>query len=178
MQPSACLVAALLAALPLHAQTSPVATPRPADVESLDAILFALYDVISGPAGSRDWDRFRSLFVPDARLIPTGRLDDGRWVPRTLSVDGYIDRAGPQFQRQAFYEDELHREVEQFGHIAHVFSTYASRRAPDAEPFSRGINSIQVFWDGARWWVVTIMWDAERDGRTIPATYLGGGPAR
>jgi hypothetical protein len=168
----ACTVALLLYAVPFHAQTLS-SVPPAADVESIDAIIAALYDVISGPAGERDWDRFRSLFVADARLIPTGRLENGRWTPRTLSVDGYVERAGSQFRQQAFYEDELHREVQRFGHVAHAFSTYASRRAPDAEPFSRGINSIQLFWDGTRWWVVSIMWDAERDGQVIPPEYLG-----
>ena len=46
----------------------------PKDVASIDAIMKAVYDVISGDAGKlRDWDRFRSLFHKDARLIPSGK---------------------------------------------------------------------------------------------------------
>lgn len=169
--------AALLTGLPLSAQdtlTVAAPAPDPADVASIDAIMTAVYDVISGPAGERDWDRFRSLFVPDARLIPTRRLAAGRWVPQALGVEEYVRLAGGQFRQQAFYENELWREVEEFGHIAHVFSTYASRRAPDEEPFVRGINSFQLFWDGVRWWVVSILWDAERSGQPIPSKYLVG----
>lgn len=169
--------AALLISTPLAAQDTLTVTataPDSADVGSLDAIMTAVYDVISGPAGERDWDRFRSLFVPGARLIPTQRLADGRWVPQSIGVERYIEVAGAQFRQQPFYEREIWREAEEFGHIAHVFSTYESRRAPDEEPFVRGINSFQLFWDGVRWWVVTIMWDAERTGQPIPPKYLVG----
>jgi hypothetical protein len=77
--------------------------------------------------------------------------------------------------RTVFYESEVSRKVEQFGAIAHVFSTYESRHAPEEKPFSRGINSIQLFNDGKRWWVVTIFWDSERDGLALPEKYLKSG---
>src|SRR3954465_1062472 len=110
----------------------------PADVGSMDAIIKALYDVISGPAGQpRKWDRMRSLFVPGARLIPSGGA-----APRVLTVDEYIAQAGPNLERNGFFEREISNKVETFGHITHTFSTYESRRtAEDAKPFARGINS-------------------------------------
>ena len=146
----------------------------PADVASIDAILDALYAVISGPAGeARDWDRFRSLFAPGARLIPVRRTPAGGAQAVVLSVEDYINRTGPFFEQNGFFERELARETEQFGNVAHAFSTYASfRAAADTMPFSRGINSIQLLRDGGRWWVVTIFWDAERPGLTIPPEYL------
>jgi hypothetical protein len=162
-------------------EPSPMSTPlvgapaaNPADVSSLDTIIAAVYDVISGPAGKkRDWDRMRSLFVPGARLIPTGPRPTGGYGSRVLTVDEYIGRASGIFEKQGFYEREAVRRTEQFGQIAHVFSTYESRHAPnDAKPFQRGINSFQLMNDGTRWWVVTIFWQAEDEKTPLPEKYL------
>lgn len=161
-----------LAGLPAAAQDAPPADP--ADVGSIDAIMTAVYEAISGPAGPRDWDRFRSLFAPGARLMPVNRTPEGAWRMTVLSVEDYVECVGAYFNQNPFYEEEVYRVTERYGHIAHAFSTYLSRRAPDAEPFSRGINSFQVMWDEERWWVVSIMWDPEREGQPIPAEYLGG----
>jgi hypothetical protein len=147
----------------------------PEDVSSLDGILKALYGVISGPAGqARNWDRFRSLFYDGARLIPANRPPDGG-APRArvLDVEGYVTRASNNMQQQGFYEQEIARRVDQFGTITHVFSTYASRhKADDPQPFARGINSIQLFYDGTRYWIITIFWDSERPDNPLPAKYL------
>jgi hypothetical protein len=146
---------------------------KPDDVKSIDAILAALYDVISGPAGrGRDWDRMRSLFVPGARLIPAVARRDGGASARVLGVEDFITLVDKNTATTGFFEREVARKAEVFGNIAHVFSTYESRRAPDEAPFQRGINSIQLLKDGDRWWVVTIYWDSERPGNPIPAEYL------
>jgi len=150
---------------------------NPADVESIDAIIRATYDVISGPAGAkRDWDRERSLFYPGARLIPTATVagrNDVDLRPLVLDVEGYIGRVEPLFAKEGFYESEVARRVEQFGRIAHVWSTYESRRDPkDREPFMRGINSIQLFNDGARWWILSIYWQHESPRERLPEKYL------
>jgi hypothetical protein len=149
--------------------TSNAVAADPADVGSMDAIIKALYDVISGPAGQpRKWDRMRSLFISGARLIPSGGA-----APRVLTVDEYIAQAGPNLEKNGFFEREISNKVETFGHITHTFSTYESRHtAQDAKPFARGINSIQLFSDGTRWWVVTVFWDSERPNNPIPAKYL------
>jgi len=169
-------LAALAGPLPLAAQ-GPVADTN--DVRSIDAILHALYDVISGPAGPRNWDRFRSLFWPGARLIPTGVRPDSGPRATVLDPEGYAARAGPRFLQNGFFEREASRRLERFGNIAHAFSTYESRHAAaDSLPFARGINSIQLFFDGRRWWVVTVFWDAERPGLTIPPEYLPRPPSR
>ena len=147
----------------------------PADVASVDAILKALYDVISGAAGQkRDWNRMRSLFVPHARLMPAVQRPTGGAGVAVLSVDDYVTRAGPGLETNGFFEREIHRTVEQYGNILHAFSTYESRRTADLneKPFARGINSIQLLKDGDRWWVVSIFWDSERAGNEIPAKYL------
>ena len=168
------LIIAVALVASLGAQ-EPVKTPaaRAEDVKSIDAIVAALYDVISGPAGQkRDWDRMHSLFVPGARLIPAVPSATGASA-RVLDVQGYIDRSGTNLERNGFFEHEIARRQETFGNIAHVFSTYESRHtAADPAPFARGINSIQLLKDGDRWWVVTVYWDSERAGNTIPAEYL------
>jgi len=174
---SACFLAlAILAGAPaLSAQAEPPPAD-PADVASADAIIEALYDVISGPAGqARDWDRMRSLFVPGARLIPTGARPDGSVGLTMLSVEDYIERAGPQLEENGFFEHEIARRTDEYAHIQHVFSTYEARReAEDEEPFMRGINSIQLMNDGERWWIVTVFWEAETDDTPLPRHYLPG----
>jgi hypothetical protein len=151
----------------------PVPAPdaRPADVASIDATLAALYDVISGPEGqARDWDRFRSLFAPGARLIPVAvpAAPGAPAVARALDVEGFIALASANVAKQGFYEREIRRRVDTFGHIAQVWSTYESRHRPGDPPFARGINSIQLFFDGGRWFVVSIFWDMERPGASLP----------
>jgi len=152
-----------------------VLTANPADVTSIDAIITAAYNAISGPAGKkRDWNRERSLYYPGARLIPTAKpgATDGL-APQILDVEGFIARVEPYFAEHGFFEKEISRRTEQFGHIAHVWSTYESRHAEeDREPFMRGINSIQLFHDGGRWWIVNIYWQQESVQDPIPEKYL------
>lgn len=161
-------------ALPAGAQ-APAANPR--DVESIDAIMAAVYDVISGPAGqARDWDRFRSLMAPQARLIPTGiNRATGEAVLRAWTAEEYITEVGPRLERDGFYERELGRKMERYGNIVHLMSAYDSKRTlQDAQPFARGVNSFQLWFDGRRWWVVTIYWEAETPDTPIPAELLQG----
>ena len=148
-----------------------------ADVSSIDAIINAAYDAISGPAGKkRDWDRERSLFLPGARLIPTameGGQNESGLAPQFLDVEGFIAQVESYVQQNGFYEKEIARRTEQVGQIAHVWSTYESRHnEDDPEPFMRGINSIQLFHDGTRWWIVNIYWQHESADSPIPAKYL------
>lgn len=152
------------------------ATPaaNPADVASMDSIIAAVYDVISGPAGKkRDWDRMRSLFAPGARLIPTGPRPTGGYGSRVLTLEEYIERSSGLLEKQGFFEKEVARQTEQFGQIAHAFSTYESRHTPDdAKPWQRGINSFQLMNDGKRWWVMTIFWQGEDEKTPLPEKYL------
>ena len=144
---------------------------RPADVASIDSIVAAVYDVISGPPGPRDWDRFRSLFIPEGRLIPNGMRPEGP-THRVLTVEEYVTRGTASLATQGFFENEASRVMEHFGNIAHVFSTYESRHEKGGTPFARGINSIQLLNDGKRWYIVTILWDSERPNNPLPQEYL------
>jgi len=156
------IVIVTVGAWPQEEKTArPVAAPR--DVRSIDAIINALYDTISGPPGQRDWKRFRSLFLPEARLIMAMPPSKEGKRAEVMSVEEWIKRSSPHMMKNGFFEREVYRQDDHYGHIAHVFSGYESRRrAEDEEPFSRGKNSIQLLHDGKRWWVVSVLWDFER----------------
>lgn len=148
---------------------------KPEDVRSMDAIVAALYDVISGDAGvKRDWNRFRSLFYPGARMIPTGKnAKTGQLGARIASPEDYIKANEAFLEGEGFHEQELFRHVDSFGGMAQVFSVYQARnKLTDEKPFLRGINSIQLLNDGKRWWVMTIAWTPETAENPIPQRYL------
>lgn len=145
----------------------------PADVESIDAIIKASYEVISGPAGEeRNWDRERSLFHPESRHIPTFPGPDGSHQAQVLTVEDFIERSGPYLTTNGFFEYEIAREVHRYGNIAQVFSTYAWRQTEEGPVGGRGINSFQLYYDGTRWWIVSILWMQESPQHPIPAEFL------
>ena len=178
---SLALIVSLVFSLGLVQEAFTQVTSSPpaqrSDVSSVDTILDALYDVISGPASeARDWDRFRSLFAAGARLIPVVADPSGSVGLQVWTPQDYVDRAGSYLESSGFFEREISRTTEAYGHITHAFSTYESRRAAeDEDPFARGINSIQLLNDGTRWWIVSIFWDSETDTQPLPDKYLPRG---
>jgi hypothetical protein len=150
---------------------SQVPPPKAEDVKSMDGLLGAIYDVISGPAGDRDWARFRSLFVPQARFTQTSKAPDGSVVVNLLGVDDFVMVAGDAFKKEPFYENAIVNRAQTYGNVTQVFSSYESRRAPGEKPFQRGINSIQLINDGKRWWVLSILWDEERPDNPLPPEF-------
>lgn len=164
-------------AMPQTNDATRIETPaaNPADVASIDAIMKAAYNAISGDAGEkRDWNRFRSLFYQNARLIPAGKNPNtGVTGANALSVEDFIARASANMEKQGFYEREIARHTDVYGNIAQVFSTYASfHEADDKTPFQRGVNSFQLLNDGKRWWILTIYWQGETKDNPIPKKYL------
>lgn len=152
---------------------SPTIVPaEPQDVESMDAIIGAYYRCLSGARGEkREWDRLRSLFVPDARFV-TGRVLEDRVVLMTITLDQFIQMNQVYFEKGGYFEDEIRRHSDTFGNIAQVFSTYEARRGErESHPHSRGINSMQLLNDGSRWWIVSMMWDYERPDNPIPMEF-------
>lgn len=144
-----------------------------ADTETLDNTLATLYAVISGEKGeARDWERFKNLFIPEARLIPSG-VRDGKLSYRIMTPDGYVENAGKWLVENGFHEVEISRKTEEYGSLVHVWSTYESYRSKaDEKPFARGINSIQLMNDGERWWVMQIYWLGESEALPLPGKYL------
>lgn len=142
------------------------------DVKTIDSIVAALYNVISGaPDEPRDWERFRNLFTKDSRLIPTNKDKQGTFGIRSISPDDYVQLFQNNIKK-GFYEIELHHVVEEYGTIAHVFSSYSTTETPNGPPFNRGINSIQLFKDQDRYYIVNVLWCAESMGFEIPQKYL------
>jgi len=158
-------------------QSSPVvvSTPaaRSADVQSIDGIVAALYDVISGGIGqSRDWTRMRSLFIPEARIMAIGPKRDSKdFALRILTVSDYIVSSGPVLIETGFREKELSRKTEQWGELAHVFTTYEANIEKD-NSIMRGINSVQLINDGTRWWITSLLFEAERPTLALPNAYV------
>ena len=144
---------------------------KPDDVKSVESLLAALYDVISGPPGERDWNRLRSLFMPNARLISAEKTPSGEVRVRPNTVEDYVRLAGAYFLKNGFFEKPIVSRVQTFGNVAQVFSSYESRHAPGEAPFARGINSFQLAYDGKRWWVVNILWDEERPDNPLPKEF-------
>lgn len=154
-----------------------VAAPPARDATSIDGIIASLYASISGPVGQpRDWTLFASLFHPDARLMPGGCRPTGECSVGILTPSGYRTNADSFLVSTGFREIEMVRRVERYGAVAHAFSSYASFRGNDDVPFARGINSIQLYWDGTRWWILSVLWDNERPSNPIPAEF--GPPGR
>lgn len=147
---------------------------KPEDVASLDAIINAFYSSTAGdPGEARDWDRFRSLFLPGAHMMPARDRGDGSAGILDLSVTQYVEANRKYLERGGFVEREAARRTEEFGHIAHIWTTYESRRSKAApDPYARGIYSMQLLKDGDRWWIVNLFWDYERETAPIPAKYL------
>jgi hypothetical protein len=145
---------------------------RPDDVQSIDGMMKAFYEVVSGPAGQpRDWARDRSLYTPDLRFISISESRQKRLTAMIFDHQTYAESSQPML-KSGFFEREIHRSTQRFGHIAHVMSTYESRRTPDGPVFARGINSIEMFFDGQRWWITFAEWDEERPGQPLPQEFL------
>lgn len=166
-----CAAMAAAQNAPAEQQPQPATSVHPQDTKTIESTIAALYNVISGPAGARDWERFHRLFIDEGHLIFSGKNAKGEAVSRVMSPRAYEKRAAEAFQKEGFYEHSVANHVDRFGSIAQVFSTYESRHEKDGAVFARGINSIQLMWDGERWWVVSVLWDSERKDNPIPEQY-------
>jgi hypothetical protein len=133
---------------------------------AVGAVVDEMYDMISGPAGPRDWARQARCFHPDARQMRTGVDGDGApWI-KIMSPAQYQADVTPFFLSTPFFEVEMARRIDVLGNMAQVWSLYEARNAPDdTTPERRGINSIQLFKgaDGA-WKIMSMIWDNERPG--------------
>lgn len=167
------VVAALLLSPALHAQDTQPKTQAPASAclpsTTIEELTKALDDAISGPA-DKDRTCLRDLLLSDARLTPIRKSADGSFAPRILTLDDWINAVSKggstaMFERQV----KVHSEV--YGHFAHLWSTYEIRPTPDGAATVNGINSVQAVNDGARWRVLTVLWEAEATAGPVPEKY-------
>jgi hypothetical protein len=179
--PTGCvlLAASFLVLAPPCRAAAQTPAANPADVASPEAIVEAVYESIQRAPGERyDWDRFRSLYLPGARLIPNTEQTEGAFRVLTVEdfiawIDGVTVIGGAS--DQGFSEEQVAARVERFGDIAHVFSTYQKHFHGSQEILGRGINSIQLVWRDNRWWITHVVWDEESGAGPVPARYLPGG---
>lgn len=177
------IVASFAVSMKLHGQTRPSArtahvlipkiAPRPQDVATMDGIIKAFYDVVSGPAGQpRQWSRDSTLYIPGVLFISTDVGKDGKPYHDIMSHQQFVDKYNASVVAQGFYEQEIHRVTTRYETIAHVMSTYVMRRTLNGPLIGRGVNSLELFYDGKRWWIVCDLWDEERPGNPLPKELL------
>ncbi|MEL6614248.1 MAG: hypothetical protein AAFQ43_00845 [Bacteroidota bacterium] len=169
---AACLAVCL--ALPAAAQD-----PDPADVASPEAIIAAVYASLDRePGGQHDWERFVSLYIPEATLLPSPEQTNGE--ERVFSPQGYADHIQALYASvnyigsaadRGFTEQEVHNVTHRFGDIAMVFSTYEKFYWDDDQMLGRGINSFQLVFRDDRWWIVSGAWDEEIGAGAVPDEY-------
>jgi hypothetical protein len=166
---AAAVLPAMLGAQPPQDTSAAQAAACP-PTATLDQLIKAIDAAVSGPA-DKDRTCFRDVILPDARLMPLAHAADGSVAPRVLTVDGWIDAVRKRGS-QVFYERQVKVSTETYGHMAHLWSTYETRATPDGKPEVRGINSIQAVFDGQRWRVISILWQAETPAEPVPEKYL------
>lgn len=151
----------------------PTVSPRAEDVSSLDGIIKAFYEVVSGPAGEpRQWSRDRTLYIPGVRFVSMNVNAKDEPVAHVMDHQQFVDSSDATVTTKGFFEWEIHRETKRFGNIAHIFSTYESHLTKNGPVIARGVNSIELFWDGKRWWIAGAIWDEERKDNALPKDLL------
>lgn len=167
------MAAGAIAQTPAAHVDVPTLAARPEDVSTIDGIVKAYYDVITGPAGQpRQWGRDRTLYWPGIRFFSAGAKKDGTPVVHVLTHQEYVDATTAGMVKNGFDEHEIHRVMQRVGNVAHVMSTYETRQITNGPVLARGVNSIDLFWDGTRWWITAASWDDERPNQPIPRELL------
>lgn len=172
---SILLVVILVAAAgagPVQAQT-PTTVPIEQAAGTPSGLIEALYRMVSfGPGPEPDWEMFRGVFLPEAIVVFSPR---GTRPMRVMSVDGFI-QDWKDFFRDAALEDKGFTEtiagmkVTEFGGLAHAWVIFEPRIG-GTQPARqiRGLDSIELSFDGTRWWVAAITTDFEGPTQRIPA---------
>ncbi|MET0753018.1 MAG: hypothetical protein ABWZ66_06580 [Pyrinomonadaceae bacterium] len=146
--------------------------PRAEDVGSIDGIVKAFYEIVSGGVGvPRQWSRDRTLYIPDVRFVGMSERG-GKIVADVMSHQQYINGSNDFLVQEGFVEKEIHRVTRKFGNMAQVFSTYEFSTSGKNKVSGRGVNSIEMFFDGKRWWISAVTWDEERPNNPIPKEFL------
>ena len=149
----------------------PAVEANPADVSTIDGIVKAFYEVISGGKNvPRQWSRDKTLYAPDIRFVAMSE-EKGKIRAGLMNHKQYVNSSNEFFVKEGFTEREINRVVRRFGNIAHVFSVY-EYSTEDKKEKGRGVNSIELFFDGSRWWISAVSWDEERAGNPIPKEFL------
>jgi hypothetical protein len=154
----------------LHAQKK-ISYPLREDVATIDGIMKATYEAVSGAAGEkRQWERDLSLHDPKA-VYSFRDSSNGKFTQEMMSLKEFHSETDTMVATTAFYEKEINREVRIYGNIAHVWSTYETRLIKDGPVAARGINSVQLYFMDDRWWIFSWSFDREKLAGKIPASF-------
>ena len=149
------------------------AEPRMEDVSSIEGIVKASYETISGGVGEpRQWGRDKTLFAPSVRYISIAKDKTGAVRARTSDYQEYLDESDDFLVKQGFTEVELGRKIERFGNVATVLSSYEGKVQSTGRVVTRGVNIFSLYYDGKRWWIQTMLWEEESRENPIPAELL------
>jgi len=174
MRKPACLlgliVAVLLAGAAAGAQEPKATVPSCLPTATLEQLIVALDDAVSGPA-NKDRTCLRQILLPEARLTPIRQMDDGSFSPRILTVDDWIDAVAKRGSEE-MYERQIKVKSDAYGHFAQLWSTYEIRPTPEGKATVTGINSVQAVFDGKRWRVFSVLWEANSTAGPVPEKYL------
>jgi len=152
----------------------PVIPARSEDVSTIEGIVKASYETISGPVGApRQWGRDRTLFAPSIRFVSL-RSDpkSGKVTVQESNYQEYLDQTDPFATKEGFTEVELGHIIKQYGNVATVLSSYEGKVQSTGKIITRGVNIFSLYNDGQRWWIQTMLWDQERPGNPVPAELL------
>lgn len=145
----------------------------PADVGTIEGVVAAYYDVISGPAGSpRQWRRDSTLYTSGATFVAM-RQSGGKPAAELMTPEEFRRAFNADLVEKGFFETEIGRRIERFGNVAQVRSVYETRRAANGPLLGRGVNYLLLYWDGARWWITGAVWDDERPDSKLPRSWIG-----
>lgn len=152
------LLLLLALALPAFPATPAPSKPKPGSDEfNIESTVLAAYNVISGPAGRRDWERFKELFAPGARLVAYKDR-----VASVMTPDEFIEKSKPYLTENDFFERPVKTQIDRFKDIAHVTSRYESwHKTTDEKPFAKGVNHFELARSGERWVILSIVWEEE-----------------
>lgn len=147
----------------------PIIEARTEDVSTIEGIVKASYETISGGVGvPRQWGRDRTLFDANSRSVAVGvKAKTGAVTTRGSTEQEFADEADASMVKDGFTERELKHAIKRFGNVATVLSSYEGTVA-SGKVISRGVNIFQLYFDGKRWWILSMVWDEERPGNPIP----------
>ena len=147
--------------------TSLAAQEKSHDFSQIDHVIKTLYCVISGPAGDRDWNLFRSLFHQKAIMGATSKNKEGEKVFNSFTPEEYVQRNGAVFKNRGFFEEEIERITHQYGGVAQVFTSYQYQFEKEGPIIAKGINCVQLAFIKDRWYITQIIWEAESEGNPL-----------
>jgi hypothetical protein len=148
----------------------PIVEARAEDVSTIEGIVKASYETISGGVGvPRQWGRDRTLFDPNSRSVAVrANAKNGAVTTHGMTEQEFADEEDASMVKNGFTEREIKHVIKRYGNVATVLSSYEGSDAAGKSK-SRGVNIFQLYFDGKRWWILSMVWDEERPGNPIPS---------